>query len=56
MALYKVKKVPLKDLKEDKQLQIDDVIERNVKDVEQFEKKFGKEYLERVEETPKKKK
>ena len=56
MALYKVKKVPLKDLSKNKQLEIGDVIERNVKDVEQFEKKFDKEYLERVEETPKKKK
>ena len=56
MALYKVKKVPLKDLSKNKQLEIGDVIERNVKDVEQFEKKFGKEYLERVEEAPKKKK
>ena len=56
MALYKVTKVPLKDLNENKQLEIGDVIERNVKDVEQFEKKFGKDYLERVEEAPKKKK
>ena len=38
MAFYKVKKVPLKDLEENKQLQIDDVIERNVKDVDKFEK------------------
>ena len=56
MALYKVTKVPLKDLNENKQLEIGDVIERNVKDVEQFEKKFGEHYLERVEEAPKKKK
>jgi len=33
MALYKVKKVPLKDLRKNKQLESGDVIERNVKDV-----------------------
>lgn len=54
MALYKVKKVPLQDLEKNKSLKVGDVIERTVKDVDEFEKKFGNEYLERVKEDKKK--
>lgn len=56
MAKYEVKKVPLMDFKAKKQLSIGDVIERNVKDVEKFEKRFGEEYLKRVEEVVEEKK
>lgn len=55
MAKYKVIKVPLNDNEEDKPLKLGDVIERKVKEVEVFEKKFGKDYLERVEEESNKK-
>lgn len=55
MAKYKVKKTPLMDYKTKKPLNVGDVIERNVKDVESFEKRFGKDYLERVEENEEKK-
>ena len=55
MAKYKVTKVPLTDLQTKKRLAIGDIVERNVKDVEAFEKANGKGYLKRVEEkTPKK--
>lgn len=50
MAKYKVKKTPLTDNKKKEPLKVGDVIERNVKDVESFENKFGKEYLERVDD------
>lgn len=55
MAKYKVTRVPLNDNEKDKPLKIGDVIERKVKEVESFEKKFGGGYLERVEEESKKK-
>ena len=55
MAKYKVTKVPLMDIETKKPLKIGDVLERTVKDVEEFEKVNGKGYLERLEEkTPKK--
>lgn len=55
MARYKVTKVPLTNLETKKPLKLGDVLERAVKDVEEFEKVNGKGYLERLEEkTPKK--
>lgn len=50
MALYKVKKTPLKDNTKKEPLKVGDIIERTVKDVKAFENKFGKEYLERVDD------
>ena len=49
MAEYRVKKVPLRDLKEDKPLKISDVITRTVKEIDEFEKKHGEDYLERID-------
>lgn len=48
MAEYRVKKVPLRDLKEDKPLEISDVITRTIKEIDEFEKKYGTDYLERI--------
>lgn len=49
MAEYRVKKVPLRDLKEDKPLKKGDVITRTVKEIEKFEKERGNDYLERID-------
>ena len=57
MAKFKVTKVPLTDFKANKRLKLGDVIDRTIKEVEEFESENGKGYLERVEEeAPKKKK
>ena len=57
MAKFKVIKTPLTDLKAKKRLKIGDVLDRTIKEVEEFEAVNGKGYLERVEEeAPKKKK
>lgn len=57
MAKFKVIKTPLTDLKAKKRLKIGDVLDRTIKEVEEFEAENGKGYLERVEEeAPKKKK
>lgn len=50
MALYKVTKTPLKNLDTNQMLKQGDVIDRKVKDVEEFEKKHGDSYLQRVDE------
>lgn len=49
MAEYKVIKTPFRDLKEDKQLKKGDVITRTVKEIDKFEKKYGTDYLERID-------
>ena len=52
MAKYKVLK-PIRDLKQDKMLEVGDVVELTVKRVEESEKAFGTGYLERIEEQDK---
>ena len=49
MAEYRVKKVPLRDLKEDEPLKKGDVITRTVKEIDEFEKNNGTDYLERID-------
>lgn len=49
MAEYEVKKTPLQDLVEEKPLKKGDVITRTVKEIEKFEKKYGTDYLERID-------
>ena len=49
MAEYEVKKTPLRDLVEEKPLEKGDVITRTVKEIDKFEKKYGTDYLERID-------
>lgn len=46
---FKVLRVPLTDTKANKALVIGDVIERTAKEIEEFEKKYGQGYLEKIE-------
>ncbi|MGF3141261.1 hypothetical protein ACQV2S_01170 [Facklamia sp. P13064] len=49
MAKYKVLK-PIKDLETNKRLEVGEEVELTVKRVEESEKKYGKGYLERIED------
>ncbi|AAU85088.1 hypothetical protein BCBBV1cgp41 [Bacillus phage BCASJ1c] len=49
MAKYKVTKVPLNDKNTGKPLKKGDVVERLVKEMDEFEGKHGTEYFERID-------
>ncbi|MCM3618746.1 hypothetical protein M3936_14235 [Sutcliffiella horikoshii] len=49
MAKYKVIKVPLNDKNTGKPLKKGDVVERLVKEMDEFEGKYGTEYFERID-------
>lgn len=46
---FRVLKVPLTDTKANKALVVGDIIDRTAKEIEEFEKKHGQGYLEKVE-------